>query len=229
MASADRGAAAAPVRARLWDGPTRIVHWAIVALVAFAWWSGDSDHLEWHRWAGYGVLGLVAFRLLWGLAGGQSARFASFVRGPRATLAYLRSLPSRSASELVGHNPLGAWSVLAILAVLIFQVVTGLFAVDVDALDGGPLSDRISFDLGRRIAHWHHWSFWAIEALVALHVAAVAFYLIYKRSNLIGPMITGRRSFAQDPGLRFAPIWTTVLCAAVAVAFAWWVSRGFRI
>jgi cytochrome b len=217
------------VRARLWDGPTRLVHWSLVALVGFAWWSAETGRLEWHRWSGYAVIGLIVFRLVWGFAGSASARFASFVRGPRATIAYMRTLPKRARSEVPGHNPLGAWSVLAILAVLLTQVATGLFAVDVDGMESGPLSDKVDFDTGRLFALWHHLSFTALQVLVALHVAAVVFYLAYKRSNLIGPMVTGRGRFSRDPELRFAPLWRALLVAVAAALFAAWASRGFRI
>ena len=228
---ADGGAVSgsAAVRARLWDTPTRIVHWALVILIGFAWWSAEYDRLEWHRWSGYAVVGLVAFRLIWGFAGSGNARFASFVRGPSATFAYLRTLPTRIHTITPGHNPLGAWSVLAILAVLITQVVTGLFAVDIDAFEAGPLADRIDFDTGRLIAKWHHWSFTALQALVVLHLAAVAFYLVYKRDNLIGPMVTGWKRVAKDPGLIFAPLWRAAVATLAAAGFAWWVSKGFRM
>jgi cytochrome b len=219
----------AAVQARLWDGPTRLVHWGLVALVGFCWWSGETGHLQWHRWSGYGILGLLVFRLMWGFAGSGSARFASFVRGPAATIAYVRTLPSRTRKDVPGHNPLGAWSVLAMLAVLIAQVVTGLFAVDVDGLESGPLSDRVSFDLGREFAGWHETSFTALQVLVVLHLAAVAFYLIHKRTNLVGPMVTGRARFESDPGLNFAPLWRAVLVAAVAVFVAWWTAKGLRL
>ncbi|MFC3069470.1 cytochrome b/b6 domain-containing protein [Phenylobacterium soli] len=214
---------------RLWDGPTRLVHWALVILIAFAWWSAEEGKMDWHRLAGYAVVGLLVFRLIWGFAGSTSARFASFVKGPAATLAYLKTLPSRARSDMPGHNPLGAWSVLAILATLIAQVVTGLFAVDVDAIEAGPLSDRVDFDTGRLFAKWHHWSFWALETLVVLHLAAIAFYLVYKRANLVRPMVTGRQAFSQDPRLSFAPLWRAALAAVVAAAVAWWVSRGLRL
>lgn len=217
------------VRARLWDAPTRLVHWALVLVVAFAWWSGEVGRMEWHRLSGYAALGLVAFRLIWGFAGSASARFASFVKGPAATLAYIRTLPDRAHGDMPGHNPLGAWSVLALLAVLVAQLVTGLFAVDVDAIEAGPLSDRVSFDAGRLFAKWHHWSFWALEALVVLHLAAVAFYLIYKRANLVRAMITGRQAFRVDPKLEFAPVWRTLAAALAAGALAWWVSKGLRL
>ena len=216
-------------RARLWDAPTRLVHWALVALIAFAWWSAETDHLEWHRWSGYAVVGLVSFRVIWGFAGSANVRFASFVKGPAATLAYLRTLPSRVPAVTPGHNPLGAWSVLAILAVLVAQVVTGLFAVDIDAFEAGPLSDHVDFDTGRLFAKWHDWSFTALQVLVVLHLTAVAFYLVYKRDNLIGPMVTGWKRFTEDPRLVFAPLWRAAVATLVAAGFAWWVSKGFRM
>lgn len=216
------------VRARLWDGPVRIVHWLLVGLIAFSWWASE-DHLNWHRWSGYTILGLLLFRVWWGFAGSGAAKFSSFVRGPGATLSYIRHLGSRAPSNVPGHNPLGAWSVLAIIAVLLVQVGTGLFAVDIDAFEAGPLSDRVSFDLGREIAGIHDLNFRIIQGLVVLHVAAVLFYWVWKRTNLIGPMITGKRTFPEDPGLAGAPWWRLILGVVLAAGLAWFVSKGLRI
>lgn len=214
-------------RYRLWDGPVRLVHWLLVGLLAFSWWSAE-DHLNWHRWSGYAICGLVLFRIWWGFAGAGAAKFSSFVKGPAATLAYLRTLGSRTPAEHPGHNPLGAWSVVALLLVLAVQVGTGLFAVDIDAFEAGPLSDRVSFETGRQIAELHELSFRALQALVVLHVGAVLFYLVWKRTNLIGAMITGRRAFAKDPELGRAPLWRLALGVALAGALAWALSKGFR-
>jgi len=216
------------VRVRLWDGPVRIVHWLLVVLIGFSWWSSD-DHLNWHRWSGYAIIGLVLFRIYWGFAGGGAARFASFVRGPTAIAAYAATLGRRDASTTPGHNPLGALSVLAILAVLLVQVGTGLFAVDIDAFEGGPLSDRVSFELGRQIADWHELSFRALQALVVLHVVAVLFYALWKRTNLVGAMITGRRTLPSDPGLAGAPAWRLIAGVVLAAAIAWLLSKGLRL
>lgn len=216
----------ASVRARLWDAPVRFVHWALVVLVAFSWWASE-DHLNWHRWSGYAILGLVAFRILWGFAGSGAARFSSFVKGPGKVMAYARSLPERAPSNVAGHNPLGGWSVVALLLVLAAQVATGLFVVDVDGLDGGPLSHLVSFEAGRTLAEVHELIFRVLQALIVLHVAAVLFYLLYKRTNLIAPMITGRRSFPEDPGLAGAPVWRLLVCIALAAALAFAVSKAF--
>ncbi|MDI1363326.1 MAG: cytochrome b/b6 domain-containing protein [bacterium] len=215
--------------ARLWDGPTRLVHWGLVGLIGFSWWSAETERMEWHRWSGYAVLALVVFRVVWGLVGPDSARFSRFVKGPRAIAAYAKTFSSRSPSETPGHNPLGALSVVAILGLLSTQVITGLFAVDVDGLESGPLSDRVDFETGRQFADWHHWSFAGLQVLIVLHVAAVVFYLAYKRSNLVGPMITGRRVFDRDPELRFAPLWRAAPVAILAGLLAWWISTGLRV
>lgn len=225
-----RDSAGAPsVRATLWDAPTRIVHWALVILIGFSWWSAETHHLDWHRLSGYAVLGLLVFRIIWGFAGSATAQFSHFVRGPKATLAYVRTLASRTHPATVGHNPLGAWSVLAILLTLVAQVVTGLFAVDVDGLESGPLSDRVSFDTGRLFAGWHELSFTVLQLLVILHLIAVVFYAVYKRVDLVRPMITGRRAFETDPQLRYAPPWRMVVAAVAAVAIAWFTAKGLRL
>lgn len=215
------------VRAKLWDGPVRIVHWLLVVLIGFSWWASE-DHLNWHRWSGYTVIGLVLFRIYWGFAGGGAARFSSFVKGPKAVAAYAATVGRRDVATTPGHNPLGALSVLAILAVLLAQVGTGLFAVDVDAFEAGPFSDRVSFELGRKIAEWHELSFRVLQALVVLHVAAVLFYWVWKRTNLIGAMITGSRALPSDPGLAGAPVWRLIVGVVLAAAIAWVLSKGLR-
>ncbi|WP_293472165.1 cytochrome b/b6 domain-containing protein [Phenylobacterium sp.] len=214
-------------RVKLWDGPVRLVHWALVGLIAFSWWSSE-DHLNWHRWSGYAIIGLVIFRIWWGFAGGETARFASFVKGPRAVVAYVRTVGRREVATTPGHNPLGALSVVAILLTLLVQVTTGLFAVDIDAFEAGPLSDRVSFELGREIAGWHELSFRVLQGLVVLHVLAIAYYFVWKRTNLLGPMITGRRALPSDPGLAGAPWWRLIVGVALAAAAAWFLSKGLR-
>lgn len=216
------------VRVKLWDGPVRIVHWLLVVLIAFSWWS-SGDHLNWHRWSGYAIIGLVLFRLYWGFAGSGAAKFASFVRGPRAVAAYASTLGKRDVATTPGHNPLGALSVVAILTVLLTQVTTGLFAVDIDAFEAGPLSDRVSFELGRQISGWHELSFRVLQALVALHVLAVLFYWVWKRTNLVGAMVTGRRTLPSDPGLAGTPVWRLIVGVVLAAAIAWLLSKGLRL
>jgi cytochrome b len=208
-------------RVRLWDAPTRLVHWSLVVLVAFSWWTAEEGMLNWHRYSGYGLLGLVLFRLYWGFVGSTSARFAHFVKGPRAIFSYLRS---DSIAE-PGHNPLGALSVLLLLALLLAQIVLGLFAVDVDGIESGPLSHLVSFDGGRLAAEIHEWVFNALMVFITLHVAAILYYLLLKRDNLIGPMFTGSKVWSSATNLKFASLWLALPGAAIAAAIVWYIVK----
>src|SRR6266436_139168 len=145
------GADAKPT-VRVWDGATRAVHWAIVVLLGASWWTARNHHMDYHRYSGYALLGVLAFRLYWGVFGSTTARFAKFVRGPRSIWQYLRS---KAVNAAPGHNPLGALSVLALLGLLLGQVVLGLFCVDVDGLESGPLSHWVSFETARTCARLH--------------------------------------------------------------------------
>jgi cytochrome b len=219
------GVQESPGPVRVWDVPTRLFHWLLVFLIAFSWWSGDARRMDWHRYSGYAVLGLLAFRIYWGFAGSSTARFAEFLRSPAAIWRYVRGLgPSGH-----GHNPLGAWSVLAMLLLLVTQVGLGLFSVDIDGIESGPLADRVSFDVGRAAADLHHTAFSALLGLIGLHLAAILFYAVVRRDNLLGPMITGtRRGPAGAPGMRPAPVWRVALGILIAGLAAWLIARGLR-
>jgi cytochrome b len=211
-----------PDRVRVWDAPTRIVHWALVLLVGASWWTAENGVMDWHRYSGYSMLGLLIFRIYWGFAGGSTARFSSFVRGPRRTLAYLRSLRDQNKPPAVpGHNPLGAWSVLALLALLLTQVGLGLFAVDVDGIESGPLSAFVSFDAGRQLAEWHEDLFNVLLFFIGLHLVAVLFYLLARRQNLIGAMVHGRATYEVNGDVQFAPAWRVVLGMLIAALAVW--------
>lgn len=217
----------AETKVRIWDVPVRLFHWLLVGLLGFSWWSGSQHLMDWHRLSGFTVLALLLFRLYWGVVGSPTARFGQFVRGPRAVLTALRAKDPNAP----GHTPIGGWSVVAMLATLSAMVLAGLFAVDVDGLESGPLADYVSFDQGRIAAEIHHCIFNALLALVALHVLAIAFYLLHRRKNLIGPMITGRGRATVTPA---APAtdraWAlkATLGAVGAGLIALAVARGFR-
>jgi len=216
---------ASQARVRVWDVPTRLFHWLLVAGFGFCWWTGETGRLEWHRWSGYGLLGLVIFRIYWGFFGSSTARFANFLRGPRAMLSYVRGAWSIEA----GHNPLGALSVVLMLGLLAAQIVLGLFAVDVDGIESGPLSLYVSFDAGRAAARWHEYTFDALLWLVALHVLAIAYYLVIKRENLAAAMLHGTRSFPVEvQPVRRASAARFFLGVIVAALLTWLVARAFQ-
>lgn len=195
----------------VWDWPVRLVHWALAALIAFSWWTHD-DHLGWHRLSGYAIVSLLVFRLWWGLAGSSTARFGGLLSGPARIAAYL----SGKGGPVVGHNPLGGWSVAAMLAALVAQVSLGLFAVDLDGLESGPLARFVSFETGRAAAQAHELGFNVLLGLIVLHIGAVVVYAVRGR-NLTWPMITGRKALAEGAQ---APAPARAWSLAVGIALA---------
>lgn len=213
-------------RVRVWDVPTRVVHWLMVVLIAASWWTAEIGNLEFHRYSGYSLLALLVFRLYWGFVGSSSARFSHFVKGPSSIVRYVRG----GSSESLGHNPLGALSVIALLLLLLTQVTLGLFAVDVDGLESGPLSHLVSFEAGRACAEWHETVFDVLVWVIGLHVAAVLFYVLFKKQNLITAMLHGYREYAEQPSssIRFASIIRSIIGVILAAALTWWIASGLE-
>lgn len=185
---------------RLWDPALRLFHWALVVCVVTAWVLGrfGPNIMTLHFYLGYAVIGLLAFRILWGLFGPVAARFSHFLFGPRTTLAYVSKITKREPSYWPGHNPVGALSVFALLAILIFQVTTGLFSDPEDYINVGPLAGQVSSDMNRLATGWHYRGGFVILALVAAHLGAIGFYKLWKREDLIRPMITGWKAVRKD-------------------------------
>lgn len=173
----------------IWDLPTRLFHWLLAISIPAALVTGmiGGDLIDWHGRIALFILGLITFRLVWGFIGSSSARFASFVRGPRAIRQYLRG-----EWRGVGHNPLGALAVLGMLALIAAQIGTGLCAND-DIAFQGPLADLVGKELSNRLTHLHALLQWGLIGIITLHVAAIAFYTRVKRENLVRPMLTGRK------------------------------------
>ena len=218
-----------PARAKLWDGPTRLFHWSLVVLILVAWLSA-GEQMAVHKIAGYAVIGLVVFRVYWGLVGSSTARFSSFVRGPATVAKYVSTLGRRDTDKHAGHNPLGGLSVMALILLILVQAGLGLFAVDIDGIESGPLSNYVDFDTGRALAEAHELTFRLLQGLVVLHLIAIGYYLIWKRQNLIGAMITGWQTFSKPPaGLRFAPVWRVVIGVLIAAGVAYLISRGLKL
>jgi cytochrome b len=210
---------------RVWDLPTRIFHWALAltVLVSVVTAEVGGAAMAWHLKSGCVVLGLLMFRVLWGLVGGRWSRFASFLYAPSTLLRYLRG-QGRPAEHLeVGHNPLGALSVLAMLAVLLAQVGTGLLADDEIAYTG-PLNRLVSNATGLLATGWHkNWGRWLLLALVALHVVAIFVYL-RRKQNLILPMLLGDKNLprgtpasADGPPQRILALVLALGCTAFVV------------
>ena len=201
-------------RVRVWDLPTRLFHWTLAVLVGFSFTSAKvgGAWIEWHFYSGYTILALVTFRLLWGFAGSRYARFANFVRGPRAIAEYLRGGSARP-----GHNPLGALSVLAMLLCLLVQASTGLFATD-DIASEGPLAKLVSASTAALLTRIHRWNEKVLLTLTILHLGAVFYYLLAGRRNLIVPMLTGDQQAHDAPAARDDPAMRLRAVVLLAVA-----------
>ena len=176
---------------KVWDLPTRIFHWslafAVAALVISAELGGDA--MVWHFRLGYGVMSLLIFRLVWGFAGGKWSRFNSFNYPLKTVIRYARG--ERLPAQEVGHNPLGAWAVFAMLFFLLLQVSTGLLSDD-EITNAGPLSKFVSSTLVNYATFYHKAiGKLIIFVLIALHIAAIAYHYFVKKDNLIKPMIMG--------------------------------------
>lgn len=212
------------MKAPVWDLPIRLFHWTLVALIAFSWWSAEEGHLEWHIWSGIAVLSLLVFRILWGFVGSSTARFANFVRGPRTIFDYLRDI---KGWRPIGHSPLGALSVLLMLAAIAVQVGLGLFAADDDGFYEGPLAHLVSFDLSDQLTELHEDWFNVILVLIGLHIAAILFYRLALGKKLIRPMLTGRSSVEEgiEP-MRPGKTWVAVLCLLIAIGIGRWLLAG---
>lgn len=185
---------------RVWDLPTRSFHWLLVVLVVFSIASAQvgGGAMVWHMRSGYVIFTLLAFRLVWGFAGGRWSRFRSFVYAPATTLRYLRGTSLPHEHHDVGHSPLGAGSVFALLGVLVVQVATGLVADD-EISTNGPLLKYVSAATSSKATSWHHGiGQWLIIALAVLHVSAIAFYWWKRKRNLVAPMLHGDKLLGAD-------------------------------
>ncbi|KZC97462.1 MULTISPECIES: cytochrome b/b6 domain-containing protein [unclassified Thalassospira] len=196
-------------KVKLWDFPVRLFHWALVVAIVTAWWSNRQVMIDIHAIAGYSVLALVIFRIIWGFVGSSNARFADFLTGPRHVIGYLGKLPNGSASELTytGHNPAGGWMVLVMILLVGVQAVSGLFASeDTFLFFDGPLVAYVSSDFASTMNWIHHTNINLIYAAVGLHVFAALFYLVVKRENLIRAIVIGTRRVPAELAGRFANI-----------------------
>ena len=178
-------------RVRIWDLPTRLFHWLFAAACAIAWVSGDDPrYTELHLFAGYLALGLVLFRLLWGVVGGRYARFSQFVRGPASVLSHMRNLFSHEHRQEPGHNPAGALAILLMLALVFALGLTGLVVLGGE--EGfGPLAGAFTIAQGVAVHDWHDGLAWALLTIVLLHLAAVVLESVRQRENLPCAMVTG--------------------------------------
>ena len=201
--------------------PIRLVHWLLAALIAFSWWSVHNHHTDWHIWSGCAILTLLIFRILWGFVGSSTARLSTFVRGPRTIRAYVRGHWAG-----IGHNPLGALSVLALFAAVAVQVGLGLISEDEDGIYFGPLATLVSTDMSDKARDIHELWFNVILGLIGLHLLAIIYFRL-RGKELTVPMITGRATL--EPGIepmRRGRWWVALICLAAGIGITRWIIAG---
>ena len=210
----------APAAIRAWDLPTRIFHWTLALLVIFSFTTGKAGGawMEWHLRSGFAILALLAFRVTWGFVGSRTSRFTHFLRGPRAAIAYARETIRGHHPYTEGHNPLGGWMVVFMLAALLLQAATGLFADDEIATQG-PLAAKFSNALVARMTAIHKYNEWVIVGAVVLHTIAIAAYQWGFRVDLVRPMVLGSRE--AEP--MHASNVLAVVIAALAAFLVYWL------
>ena len=211
---------------RAWDLPTRVFHWAVVALVTVSWVSVDNGFMRLHLASGLGLMTLLLSRLAWGIVGSTTARFAEFVTGPRRVIGYLKSLATGDSPHFVGHNPAGGWMVVLMIALLLAQVATGLFAND-GVHFNGPLASQVSADRSDWVTGLHATLFNVLLLVVWIHLVAIFFYLWVKGDNLIRPMISGEKQGTEVPAAikpSFLPLRAALPWVVLSAAVVWWVA-----
>lgn len=217
-------------RVRVWDLPTRAFHWLLAATVIGSVITAKigGNALVWHVRLGLLALALLSFRVLWGFVGGHWSRFAAFIYPPSSVAAYLRGDSGPGGRFDVGHSPLGALSVFALLLALIVQVATGLVADD-EIATTGPLYRFVESAISTQATTWHKAvGQYLIITLVVLHVAAVLFYLLKKQRNLIAPMWHGDKTLAPGTPASADGARQRILAAvliALALGLSWWIAR----
>jgi cytochrome b len=187
---------------RVWDLPVRVFHWLLVLCISGSLISVNlgGNAIEWHAYFGYTVLTLLIFRIIWGFIGSTHARFASFLPSREKIFSYLQG----KAPRVLGHNPLGALSVFALMIVLSVQVFTGLFVDDEIAFQG-PLAKYVSNSLVSILSEIHESNSVLIYTFIAIHIAAIIYYQKFKGEDLIKPMISGDKEIDPSEEARYLP------------------------
>jgi len=207
----------------VWDLPLRLFHWLLVVGIVAAWFTSEQGFEDAHMKIGYGIIGLLIFRVFWGFLGTQYSRFSHFGLSPCALVTNVRSLFRRDSKPAVGHNPLGALSAILLLCLVSIQAATGLFTKG--EIWYGPYTSAVGDALASRLDGIHHANFDYVIAAAGLHVFAIFFYLFYKKQNLLMPMITGKKasSVAGDRGVLNSRLFVAGILLLLVSAFVYWL------
>jgi len=209
----------------VWDLPTRLFHWLVVLSIIGSYVTAKlgTEWMPWHFRLGFFMIGLLIFRVIWGLIGPRHARFVNFIRGPTSIVAYLKG-----GIKSVGHNPLGAGMVVLMLLLLLVQVTTGLFSTD-DIAYVGPYNPSVSHALAEKLTGFHHKNFNLILAAVVLHLAAIIFYTFVKKEPLVPAMFHGHKPadyVSAHEAIPSSQLWKALIVIAVAGGCVYWLMHA---
>ena len=208
----------------VWDLPLRLFHWLFGISILAAWATAELGEEQIHMWLGYLILSLLVFRVCWGLWGTTYAQFRHFYPRPKLILNYLKNLLNGRSTETMGHNPLGGLMVFLMLALVAIQAITGLFTEG--EIWAGPYRSAVDKSLAKQLEAIHHSNFDYILLAIGLHIAAILFYLINKKQNLIWPMITGKKRAdlaPEEQGIAHSKLWLATLTAIFVGGFIYWL------
>jgi len=228
-------------RRLVWDLPLRVFHWSLLLCIVglyltahadadwLQWLTGSFDvtWMEWHFRFGYTVIGLLLFRVVWGFVGPKHARFGQFLSGPRKLLDYVSTVLQRDSKPAIGHNPMGALMVLALLGMVAVQAGSGLFTSD-DIVWAGPFFPAVSAAFSTAAGSLHHSNFELLQWLIAAHVAAIVFYAVWKRQRLVPPMVHGHKSAEVVPAeeaIKSSRLPLALVLAVAVTVLVWWVLK----
>ena len=210
----------------VWDLPVRLFHWLLVISLFSAWYTSDGERglIEYHLQIGYFILGLITFRIVWGVFGTKYARFSQFIPNKQDLIYYLQNFKQEKNYSAVGHNPLGGLMVVLMMALILSQAVSGLFMND-DVFTTGPYYESVSKSIQNYMSFIHRRFFDLIIVVSTLHISAIVYYLIAKKINLIVPMITGYKSSAnnKDIGINSSKMLLAITIIILIVVFLYWL------
>lgn len=214
-------------RVLIWDLPTRLFHWLLVVALAGAWYTSDADRdlRDIHVYFGYFILFLLTFRIVWGFVGTKYSRFSEFFPTQSKIKRYLRAVNSESGVEPAGHNPLGAMMIFVMLVIILLQAVSGLFISD-DIFTSGPYYGAVSDEIGKIMSFIHGNLFDLILIAVFVHIAAVLYYVVVKKLNILLPMINGQKTIddqAKVTGISHSRLLMALIVACIVAGFIYWL------
>jgi cytochrome b len=209
----------------IWDLPLRLFHRSFVLTIFGLWYTAEqgSDLIDIHMILGYTTLGLLIFRVLWGVIGPTHARFSQFIPTPKRLLEYLRKKDGMTYSA--GHNPLGALMVVLMIVLVSTQAISGLF-IDDDVFSAGPYNSIVSANIEKIMNFLHHNTFDLVLIAIAFHIGAICYYAFIKKHNLVTPMITGKKDAQfvdKSNAIPHSKLWRALLLALGCVLFIYWL------